>query len=85
MTVSVKRGAHLPKLTAENRARWAYQLAVGAAGVDGRLTVGDRYIDHAESTRADVEALIDDLARDGCLVVMRQIGSEKSWFRINHC
>jgi hypothetical protein len=78
----LKRGRYLPELSAEARARWAYQLAVASGPSADKFTVESDHIEHAGASREAVESLIDSLAAEGALVVMRPAGSLKSHFRV---
>ena len=77
-----RRGTKLPKLSAEAKARWAYSAAVRRSAVQGKHTINDDDIAFTGANRSAVEALVDRLADDGLLVVMRPAGSAQSWFRI---
>jgi hypothetical protein len=77
------RSKYLPKLSALALARRAYELAISRIDIQTlKFTVTDADIEHTESTRADVEAFIDDLARTGNITVLRLLGSQKSWVRV---
>ena len=82
MTGKLKRGKYLPELSAEARARWAYQLAVAFGPSADKFTVESCHIEHAGTSREAVEALIDSLAAEGLLAVMRPAGSLKSHVRV---
>ena len=80
----IKRSRRVQETLSTDNARWAYQIAVSNAGYAPWISVSDEIIEMTETTRAAVEALIDNLAADGCLRVMRSVGVERSRFMIDH-
>jgi hypothetical protein len=78
------RSKYLPVLSVRDRAKWAYNLGTNRISVSNGLkfTVTDADIAHAQSTRADVEEFIDDLAAGGDLIVLRSSAGAQSWVRI---
>jgi hypothetical protein len=80
----IKRSRRVQETLSTDNARWAYQIAVTRAGYERWISVDDETIELTETTREAVEALIDSLAADGCLRVLRSVGVEKSRFMIDH-
>jgi hypothetical protein len=66
----IKRGKYLPKLSARDKARWAWSLAGGGDKVT------DAHLEHTGATRADIDALVDELVDSGDLVKLGAVGSD---------
>jgi hypothetical protein len=66
----IKRGKYLPKLSARDKAHWAWQLAGGGDKVT------DVHLEHTGATRADVDALVDELVDSGGVAKLGAVGSD---------